>query len=57
MSEKIIMQQLKEENEKLNENENVSENENENENEKFKTNKIVKDANIKVLIQKPKEIY
>ena len=31
-------------------------NENENENEKFKENKIVKDANIKELIEKPKEI-
>ena len=31
-------------------------NENENENEKFKKNKIVKDANIKKLIEEPKEI-
>ena len=44
--------QLKEENKKLN----VNENENENENEKFKKNKIVKDANIKELIEEPKEI-
>ena len=61
MSEKIITQQLKEENKKLNvnenENENVNENENENENENKKIkNKIVKDANIKKLIEKPKEI-
>ena len=42
----------------MNENENGSENENENENEneKFKKNKIVKDANIKELIEEPKEI-
>ena len=44
MSEKIITQQLKEE--KLNVNEN----------EKFKKDKIVKDANIKKLIEEPKEI-
>ena len=62
MSEKIITQQLKEENKKLNVNENeneninVNENENENENEKFKKKKIVKEANIKKLIEKPKEI-
>ena len=54
MSEKIIThhdienKQLKEENEKLNVNEN--------ENEKFKKNEIVKDANIKELIEEPKEI-
>ena len=60
MSEKIITQhdvenkQLKEENKKLNVNEN--ENEHENENEKFLKNKIVKDANIKELIEEPKEI-
>ena len=60
MSEKIITQQLKEENKKLdvnkNENENENQNENENENEKFLKNKIVKDANIKELIEEPKEI-
>ena len=39
-----------------NENESENENENENENEKFKKNKIVKDANIKELIEEPKEI-
>ena len=57
MSEKIITQQLKEENKKLNvnENENKNVNENENENKKFK-NKIVKDANIEKLIEKLKEI-
>ena len=60
MSEKIITQhdvenkQLKEENKKLNVNEN--ENEHENENEKFLKNKIVKDANIKEVIEQPKEI-
>ena len=60
MSEKIITQhdvenkQLKEENKKLNVNEN--ENEHENENEKFLKNKIVKDANIKEVIEEPKEI-
>ena len=48
MSEKIVTQQLKEENNKLNENENK--------NEKLKKNKIVKDANIKELIEEPKEI-
>ena len=49
MSEEIItQQQLKEENKKLN----VNENENENENE----NKIVKDSNIKELIEKTKKI-
>ena len=48
MSEKIITQQLKEENKKLNVNEN------ENENEKLRKNKIVKDANIKELIEEPK---
>ena len=46
MSEKIITQQLKEENKKLN----VNENENGDENE------IVKDSNIKELIEKTKEI-
>ena len=46
MSKKIITQQLKEENKKLN----VNENENENE------NKIVKDSNIKELKEEPKEI-
>ena len=64
MSEKSFVQQLKEENKKLNvnenenenENENVNENENENENEKFLKNKIVKDASIKELIEKPKQI-
>ena len=60
MSEKIIAQQLKEENKNLNvnenENENKNENENENENEKILKNKIVKDANIKELIEEPKEI-
>ena len=50
MSEEIITKQLKEENKKLNENEN------ENENEKLKKNEIVKDANIKELIEEPKEI-
>ena len=60
MSEKIIAhhdiqnKQLKEENKKLNVNDN--ENENENENEKLKKNKMVKDANIKKLIEEPKEI-
>ena len=60
MSEKIITQhdaenkQLKEQNKKLNVNEN--ENENESENEKFLKNKIVKDANIKEVIEEPKEI-
>ena len=39
-----------------NENESENENENENENEKLKKNKIVKDANIKELIEEPKEI-
>ena len=54
MSEKIITQhdietkQLEEKNKKLNENDN--------ENEKFLKNKIVKDANIKELIEEPKEI-
>ena len=62
MSEKIITQQLKEEDKKLNVNEdeienvNEKENENENQNEKFKKNKIVKDVNINELIEKPKEI-
>ena len=41
--------QLKEENEKLRK-------ENENENEQFQKNNIVKDANIKELIEEPKEI-
>ena len=60
MSEKIITQhdvenkQLKEQNKKLNVNEN--ENENKSENEKFLKNKIVKDANIKEVIEEPKEI-
>ena len=56
---KSFVQQLKEENKKLNvnenesedengnENENVNENENENENEKSLKNEIVKDASIK----------
>ena len=58
ISEKFFTQhdienkQLKEENKKLTENEN----DNENENEKFKKKKIVKDANIKELIEEPKEI-
>ena len=58
MPEKIIThhdienKQLKEENKKLN----VNENENGNENEKFKENKIVKNANIKELIEVPIEI-
>ena len=72
MSEKNFTQcdveykQLKEENEKLrnendenendNENENENKNENENENEQFFKNNIVKDANIKELIEEPKEI-
>ena len=47
MSEEITTQQL-EENKKLNVNEN--------ENKKFEKNKIVKDANIKYLIEEPKEI-
>ena len=42
--------QLKEENKKLNVNEN------ENENKKFEKNKRVKDANIKELIEEPKEL-
>ena len=42
--------QLKEKNKKLNANEN------ENENKKFEKNKMVKDANIKKLIEEPKEI-
>ena len=56
MSEKIIThhdienKQLKEENKKLNENEN------DNKNEKLKKKKIVKDVNIKELIEQPKEI-
>ena len=55
MSEKIIThhdienKQLKEENKKLIKNENENENGN-------KKNKIVKDANIKELIEEPKEI-
>ena len=58
MSEKIIThhdienKQLKKGNKKLD----VNENENENENKKFEKNKIVKDASIKELIEKPKEI-
>ena len=64
MSEKIITQQLNEENKKLNvnenenenENDNDNENENENKNEKLKKHKLVKDANIKELIEEPKEI-
>ena len=62
MSEKIITQQLKEENKKLNMNENENENENKNENKNKKENKnekknkIVTDANIKKLIEEPKEI-
>ena len=58
--DEVENKQLKKENEKLilneNENENEDENENENENEQFKKNKIVKDANIKELIEEPKEI-
>ena len=72
MSEKNFTQcdveykQLKEENEKLrnendenendNENENENKNENENENEQFFKNNIVKDANIKELIEEPKKV-
>ena len=58
MSGKIITyhdienKQLKKENKKLN----VNENENENENENKNKNKIVKDVNIKELIEEPKEI-
>ena len=58
--EKIITQhdvenkQLKEENEKVRKEEN--ENENENENEQLRKNNVVKDANIKESIGKPKEI-
>ena len=61
--------QLKEENEKLRKEENEKlrkeereklrkekENGNENENEQLKTNNVVKDANIKELIEKPREI-
>ena len=46
------------ENENKNENKNKNENENENEheNKKFEKNKMVKDANIKKLIEEPKEI-
>ena len=60
---------LKEENEKLRKEENVKlrkeereklrnekENGNENENKQLKTNNVVKDANIKELIEKPREI-
>ena len=43
-------------NENENGNGNGNENENENENEQFKKNNIVKDANIKELIEEPKEI-
>ena len=66
MSEESFIQhdvenkQLKEENKKLNVNENENENENKNENENdrknFLKNRIVKDSNIKELIEKPKEI-
>ena len=62
MSEKIITQQLKEENKKLN----VNENENEmkieirmrmrTKTKNLKKNEIVKDASIKELIEEPKEI-
>ena len=63
MSEKTIThhdienKQLKEESKKLNvnKNENENENENENKNKKFKK-KIVKDTNIKELIEEPKEM-
>ena len=63
MSEKTIThhdienKQLKEESKKLNlnNNENENENENENKNKKFKK-KIVKDTNIKELIEEPKEM-
>ena len=53
--------QLKEENEKLRKEEreelrNEKENGNENENERLKTNNVVKDANTKELIEKPREI-
>ena len=48
-------EKLRKENENQNENENENENKNENENEQFKKN-IVKDANIKDLIEEPKEI-
>ena len=44
------------ENEKLNVNENENENKNDKKNEKFIKNKIVKDSNIKELIEEPKEI-
>ena len=54
MSEKSFIQHDVETKNK-NENENKNKNENENENEKFK-NKIVKDLNIRELIEKPKEI-
>ena len=43
MSEKIIIQQLKEENKKLNKNENKNENENDNENENENDNKKPKE--------------
>ena len=62
MTEKIIThhdienKQLKEENKKLNVNDNENEKKNENGNEKFEKNKILKDANIKELIEGPKEI-
>ena len=66
----VKTKQLKEENKKLNknkndndndndnenENENENENKNKNENKIFEKNKIVKDANIQKLIEKPKEI-
>ena len=66
MSEESFIQhdvknkQSKEENKKINVNENKNEseneNENENENEKLKKKKIVKDSNIKELIEESKEI-
>ena len=62
MSEKIIThhdienKKLKKENKKLNVNDSENENKNENEKETFLKNKIVKDANIKELIEEPKDI-
>ena len=61
MSEKIIThhdienKKLKKENKKLNVNDSENENKNENEKETFLKNKIVKDANIKELIEEPKD--
>ena len=63
MSEESFIQldvkNKQEENEKLDENENENENYNDDDNEnknKIFENKIVKDSNIKELIEKPKEI-